>query len=55
MTDERIEQAKRYAESEHAPRLAREFIKELVEEVEHWKRLSNSQEEAMGMMERGAL
>ena len=55
MTPERIEQAKAYAESPHAPKLAREFIQELVEEVEYWKRLSDSQEEAMGMMERGAM
>ena len=55
MTPARIEQAQQYAESERCPALARKFIRELLEEREHWKRLSESQSEALDLMEKGIL
>ncbi len=55
MTKERINQAKAYADSPHVPTLARKFIRDLLAEREHWKRLSDSQSEAIDMIERGVL
>lgn len=37
------------------PRLAREYLQALVEEVKWYRRFSESQEEALRLMERGLL
>lgn len=44
-----------YAKTAEVPNVAREYLQALVEEVKWMRRLSESQEEAMGMMERGAM